>query len=59
MIRWFKNIYDAVVTVADALWVGIRYWFKTYNPKRRTFTEHYEYPELPLSLPARFRAFQV
>lgn len=57
MVRWFRNIYDAVVTVAHALWVGVRYWFKTYDPKRRTFTEHYEYPELPLSLPARFRGF--
>ena len=54
---WFGNIWLAVVTVAQALWVTIRYWVITYDPKRRTFTEHYEYPELPLQVSPRYRGF--
>ncbi|HEY4762019.1 MAG TPA: 4Fe-4S binding protein [Thermoguttaceae bacterium] len=57
MRRWLGNIIEAVVTVIQALWVSIRYWFRTYDPQRRTFTEHYEYPELPLKVSGRFRGF--
>ncbi len=57
MLSWFRNIIDVVVTVAKAMLVSIRYWVKTYDPERRTFTEHYEFPELPLSVPARTRGF--
>ena len=32
-------------------------WLRTYDPKRKTFTEHYEYPELPLAVHPRFRGF--
>ncbi|MBN1911272.1 MAG: 4Fe-4S binding protein [Pirellulales bacterium] len=32
-------------------------WFRTYDPKRRTFTEQYEYPELPLVVAPRYRGF--
>ena len=48
MRNWFRNVYQAVVTVAAALWVCLRYWLRTYDPKRKTFTEQYEYPELPV-----------
>ncbi len=57
MRRWFRNIFDAITTVARAMWMSVRYWVRTYDPQRRTFTERYEYPELPLRLPARFRGF--
>jgi NADH-quinone oxidoreductase subunit I len=57
MRLWLRNIYEAVITVAKALWVSIRYWIRTYYPMRRTFTEHYEYPELPLVVSPRFRGF--
>ncbi len=57
MLRWLTNIYTAVVTVGGALWVSLRYWGRTYDPKRRTFTEQYEYPELPVALAPRFRGF--
>lgn len=57
MFRWFKNIYDAVVTVVHALWVSMRYWIRTYGPQRRTFTEQYEFPELPLKVSPRYRGF--
>ncbi len=57
MRRWFRNVFDAVVTVAQALRVCMRYWVRTYDPHRLTFTEHYEYPELPLQVSPRFRGF--
>jgi NADH-quinone oxidoreductase subunit I len=57
MKLWFFNIYQAVVTVLKALWVSLRYWIITYDPKRKTFTEHYEYPELPLQVAPRYRGF--
>ena len=55
--EWFGNIVFAVTTVADALKVTIRYWIKTYDPRRRTFTEKYEYPELPTQVAPRYRGF--
>ena len=46
-----------MVTVAKALWVTIRYGVATYDPQRRTFTEKFEYPELPLQVGSRYRGF--
>ncbi|MBN2217368.1 MAG: 4Fe-4S binding protein [Pirellulales bacterium] len=57
MRSWFRNVYEAVATVAYALWVSLLYWIRTYDPQRKTFTEHYEYPELPLEVFPRFRGF--
>lgn len=57
MVRWFTNIYVAVATVIHSLYVSLRYWIVTYDPKRRTFTEQYEYPELPLRVAPRYRGF--
>jgi NADH-quinone oxidoreductase subunit I len=30
---------------------------RTYDPRRKTFTEHYEFPELPAAPFARYRGF--
>ena len=57
MLNWFRNIIIAVATVWQALWVGLRYWFRTYNPQRRTFTETYEFPERPVPVTPRFRGY--
>jgi len=57
MAPWFRNIWVTVATVAEAMWVTLRYWGRTYDPDRRTFTEHYEYPELPVPVANRFRGF--
>ena len=54
---WLGNVCAAVLTVLRALWVTVRYWVITYNPRRRTFTEHYEFPELPLHVAPRYRGF--
>ena len=58
MRNWLRNVYLAVVTVAEALRVSLwNYWLRSYDPKRGTFTERYEYPELPTKVSARFRGF--
>ncbi len=57
MRHWFWNVYQAVLTVGKALWVSLRYWLRTYDPRQRTFTEQYEYPELPARIYPRFRGF--
>lgn len=54
---WFRNIVRTVLTVGDAMWVTLRYWLRTYDSQRKTFTEHYEYPELPLTVANRYRGF--
>lgn len=57
MLQWLRNIWLAVTTVAKALRVTLRRWFSTYSPRRRTFTELYEFPEKPAVLRPRFRGF--
>ena len=57
MRRWFQNIFQVVATVAHAMLVTVRCWIRTYDPRRRTFTERFEYPELPLKVADRFRGF--
>lgn len=57
MIRWFRNVYDAVATVALALGATVRWWLRTYDPQQRTFTEKYEFPELPAAVSNRWRGF--
>jgi NADH-quinone oxidoreductase subunit I len=54
---WVRNIWVAVLTVAGAMWVTLRYWFRTYDPQRKTFTEHFQYPELPVPISSRYRGF--
>ncbi len=54
---WFRNIFVAVLTVANAMFVTLRYWFRTYDRERKTFTEHFEYPELPAPVTSRYRGF--
>ncbi|MHB9044499.1 MAG: 4Fe-4S binding protein [Pirellulales bacterium] len=57
MWRWFQDIWNAVFTIAQGLRVTLRYWGVTYDPQRRTFTEHYQYPELPIRVANRYRGF--
>ena len=57
LVGWIANIMVAVWTVARALWVTMRYWIITYDPKRGTYTEQYEYPELPAQVANRYRGF--
>ena len=57
MRNWFRNVYLAVVTIGHALFVSLKYWVRTYNPRLKTFTEQYEYPELPVAVAPRYRGF--
>ncbi len=57
MLIWVRNVVFAITTVLKALWVTLRSWFQTYHPARRTFTEKYEFPELPVVISPRYRGF--
>ena len=35
MWQWFRDIFDAVKTVAQGMGVTLRYWLKTYDPDAR------------------------
>ena len=51
------NVVETVYTVAHGMWITLRTWIKTYRPERKAFTEHFEYPELPVPVAARYRGF--
>ena len=57
MTEWFRNVYTAVATVVQGMLVTLRVFGSTYDQERRTFTEHFEYPELPAPVAARYRGF--
>lgn len=54
---WLGNVVEAVFTVGHGMWITLRTWIKTYRPERKSFTEHFEYPELPVPVAARYRGF--
>jgi NADH-quinone oxidoreductase subunit I len=47
MKAWLHNLFNAVGTVLEGMLVTLRTFGATLDPARRTFTEHFEYPELP------------
>jgi NADH-quinone oxidoreductase subunit I len=55
MIQWFRNVWMAVATVIQGLSVTLGIMGKTY--RRRTFTEVFEYPEVPVPVKPRYRGF--
>ena len=55
MIAWFRNIKAAVQTVGQGLWITLWYFLQTY--KRKAFTQHFEYPELPVPVKPRYLGF--
>lgn len=67
---WFRNIYLAVKTVGQGMYVTLWYFVQTYRHKRLfspvvrpemngggTFTHLFEYPELPVPVKPRYRGF--
>jgi NADH-quinone oxidoreductase subunit I len=48
MWNWLRNIWLAIYTVGQGMYVTLRYWFITYRPDRGAFTERFEYPEKPV-----------
>jgi NADH-quinone oxidoreductase subunit I len=57
MAEWFRNLFSAIATVVQGMLVTLRVFGSTYDPQRRTFTERFEYPELPAPVAARYRGF--
>lgn len=57
MWNWFRNIGLAVGTIAQGMWVTLRYWISTYKSGNETFAEQYEYPEKPVPVAPRYRGF--
>src|SRR4051794_8244652 len=70
MRTWLQNVFLAIKTVAQGMYVTLWYFFQTYRGKRNfqfmtpdpklsggTFTNHFEYPELPVPVKARYRGF--
>jgi NADH-quinone oxidoreductase subunit I len=55
MLTWFRNVWTAISTLAQGLWVTLRTMLSTY--RRKAFTEVYEYPEVPVPVKARYRGF--
>jgi len=55
MREWCRNVYVAVKTVAQGMWITLWYFFQTYQ--RKAFTQHFEYPELPVPVKPRYRGF--
>ena len=55
MREWCRNVYVAVMTVAQGMWITLWYFFQTYH--RKAFTQHFEYPELPVPVKPRYRGF--
>jgi NADH-quinone oxidoreductase subunit I len=52
---WFQNIVQAVKTVAQGMDITLWYLLQTF--RRKTFTERFEYPELPVPVKPRYRGF--
>ena len=53
--EWCRNVYVAVSTLLQGMWVTMRTMIWTY--RRKTFTEVFEYPEVPVPVKARYRGF--
>jgi NADH-quinone oxidoreductase subunit I len=55
MRTWMRNVATAISTVAQGMWITLWYFMQTY--KRKAFTQHFEYPELPVPVKPRYRGF--
>jgi NADH-quinone oxidoreductase subunit I len=55
MRLWFANIILAVKTVAEGMYITLWYLLQTF--RRHTYTERFEYPELPVPVKPRYRGF--
>ncbi|WLD11312.1 4Fe-4S binding protein [Planctellipticum variicoloris] len=55
MREWFRNVWYAISTLYSGMAVTFRIFLETY--RRKTFTQVYEYPEVPVPVKARYRGF--
>jgi NADH-quinone oxidoreductase subunit I len=54
-LNWCSNVALAIKTIGESMYITLWYFLQTY--RRRTFTERFEYPELPVPVKARYRGF--
>ncbi|TWT48530.1 NuoI/complex I 23 kDa subunit family protein [Botrimarina hoheduenensis] len=54
---WLDNVVRTLWTVGKGMSLTLRTWLSTYRTDRRTFTEAYEYPELPVTVAPRYRGY--
>ena len=52
---WFRNVRLAISTIAAGMYVTLWTFAQTF--RRRSFTQHFEYPELPVPVNPRYRGF--
>jgi NADH-quinone oxidoreductase subunit I len=65
MRRWLRDVYLAVATVAQGMYVTLKYFFHTYRGRRQlggyaipgAFTQEFEYPEKPVPVKPRYRGY--
>src|SRR5437762_2281836 len=55
MRTWLHNVLLAIRTIAQGMYITLWYFVQTY--RRKTFTERYEYPELPVPVKPRYRGY--
>lgn len=55
MRDWFRNVRLAILTITQGMQITLWYMLQTF--RRRTFTQHYEYPEKPVPVKPRYRGF--
>jgi NADH-quinone oxidoreductase subunit I len=55
MRLWFRNIRLAIRTIAEGMYVTLDNLVLTF--RRKAFTQHFEYPEVPVPIKARYRGF--
>jgi NADH-quinone oxidoreductase subunit I len=55
MRNWLRNLTYAIGSVSSGMFVTLSYLLQTF--RRRAFTQHFEYPELPLEVRPRYRGF--
>ena len=55
MRQWMQNVTVAIKTVGQGMYITLWYFLQTY--KRKAFTQHFEYPELPVPVKPRYRGF--
>ena len=55
MVEWLRNVRLAVLTILHGMHVTMWYMLQTF--RRKTFTQHYEYPEKPVPVKPRYRGF--
>ena len=55
MRLWFRNIRLAIRTIAEGMYVTLDNMVQTF--RRKAFTQHFEYPEVPVPIKPRYRGF--